>query len=102
MGHFPSPAQRLAPGTDSKGEVEGRMCTRLWARNSFSGLPNSSQTQASPQDSQLLVVRSNCFSLISQCKLHIFDKVKNYPERRQKPMRNLKQFRKLRCIHSLF
>lgn len=54
------------------------------------------------QDSQLLVVRSNCFSLISQCKLHIFDKVKNYPERRQKPMRNLKQFRKLRCIHSLF
>lgn len=54
------------------------------------------------QDSQLQVARSNCFNLISQCKLHVFDKVKSYPERRQKPMRNLKQFRKPRCIPNLF
>lgn len=50
---------------------------------------------------QLQVARSNCFNL-TQCKLHVFDKVKSYPERRQKPMRNLKQFRKPRCIPNLF
>lgn len=32
------------------------MCTRLWDRNSFSGLPSSSQAQPPPQASQLLVL----------------------------------------------